>query len=140
MSANDPKRTSLRGGAALSRKKSFAATKCEIVHTHLKRNSSKSVLQTTAKGRASGERESARSIVSLTLSTMTPEQYVQQSKESALALLRVGRISEAVASMMMDMRKHPDCAVPLPPEINAIGILAAAARDAVAARAFIDGF
>ena len=69
---------------------------------------------------------------------MTREQYVQRSKESALALLRVGRISEAVASMMMDMRKHPDCAVP--PEINAIGILAAAAGDAVVARAFIDGF
>jgi hypothetical protein len=76
--------------------------------------------------------------VSLTLSTMTQEQYVQRSKESALALLRVGRISAAVASMMMDMRKHPDCAVP--PEINAIGILAAAAGDAVVARAFIDGF
>ena len=71
---------------------------------------------------------------------MTPEQYVQQSKESALALLRVGRISEAVASMMMDMRKHPDPDCAVPPEINAIGILAAAAGDAVVARAFIDGF
>jgi hypothetical protein len=69
---------------------------------------------------------------------MTREQYVQRSKESALALLRVGRISEAVASMMMDMRKHPDCRVP--PEINVIGIFAAAAHDAAAARAYIEGF
>jgi hypothetical protein len=106
----------------------------EFTHTHLKRNSSKSIVQTTAKGRANGERE----IVSLTLSTMTREQYVQRSKESALALLRVGRISEAVASMIMDMRKHPDCGVH--PEINAIGIFAATAGDAGVARAFIDGF
>jgi hypothetical protein len=40
--------------------------------------------------------------------------------------------------MMMDMRKHPDCGVP--PEINAIGIFAAAADDTAAARAYIDGF
>jgi len=40
--------------------------------------------------------------------------------------------------MMMDMRKHPDCGVP--PEINAIGILAAAAGDTVSARAYIEGF
>jgi len=40
--------------------------------------------------------------------------------------------------MMMDMRKHPDCRVP--PEINAIGILAAAAGDAAVARAYIEGF
>jgi hypothetical protein len=69
---------------------------------------------------------------------MTREQYVQWSKESALALLRVGRLREAVASMMMDMRKHPDCAVP--PEINAVGIFAAAAGDTAVARAYIDGF
>ena len=69
---------------------------------------------------------------------MTREQYVQGSKERALALLKVGRIREAVASMMMDMRKHPDCGVP--PEINAIGIFAAAARDAALARVYIDGF
>jgi hypothetical protein len=69
---------------------------------------------------------------------MTREQYVQRSKESALALLRVGRLREAVASMMMDMRKHPDCGVPH--EINVIGILAVAAGDAVMARTYIDGF
>ena len=94
--------------------------------------------QAPAKGAANGERENARSFVSLMLSTMTREQYVQRSKESALALFRGGRISEAVASMMMDMRKHPDCRVP--PEINAIGIFAAAARDAAVARAYIEGF
>lgn len=46
------------------------------------------------------------------LSAMTREQYVQRCKENAIALLRDGRIGEAVASMMMDMRKHPDCGVP----------------------------
>ena len=37
-----------------------------------------------------------------------------------------------------DMRKHPDCGVPH--EIHVIGISAAAAGDAVVARAYIDGF
>ena len=82
--------------------------------------------------------ENARLLVSLTLSTVTREQYVERSKERALALLRVGRIRQAVASMMMDMRKHPDCGVAR--EINAIGILAAAAGDVAVARAYIDGF
>ena len=66
------------------------------------------------------------------------ERYVQRSKESALALLGVGQIREAVASMMMDMRKHPDCEVPH--EINTIGIFAVAAGDLALAHAYIDGF
>ena len=45
---------------------------------------------------------------------------------------------EAVASMMMDMRKYPNCEVPH--EIHAIGIFAAAAGDAAVARAYIEGF
>jgi hypothetical protein len=69
---------------------------------------------------------------------MTREQCVERSKERALALLRVGRIREAVASMMMDMRKHPNCGVPH--EIHAIGISAAAAGNTAVARAYIEGF
>jgi hypothetical protein len=83
-------------------------------------------------------REDARLARVIASSAMTREQYVQRSKESALALLRDGRIREAVASMMMDMRKHPDCGVPA--EINGIGILAAAAGDVAMVRAYIDGF
>jgi hypothetical protein len=80
-------------------------------------------------------------LVSLTLSTVTRKQYLERSKERARALLRVGRIHQAVASMMMDMRKYPNspnCEVPH--EIHAIGIYAAAAGDAALARAYIDGF
>ena len=77
-------------------------------------------------------------LVSLTLSTMTREQYVDGSKERARTLLRAGRISEAVASMMADMRKRPSCGVPH--AVHAIGILAAAADDAAVARAYIEGF
>ena len=76
--------------------------------------------------------------VSLTLSTVAREQYVERSKERAFALLSVGRTREAVASMMADMRKHPDCGVPH--EINVIGIFAAVAGNAVVARAYIEGF
>ena len=69
---------------------------------------------------------------------VTREQYVERSKEHALALISVGRIREAVASMMMDMRKYPNCEVPH--EIHAIGIYAAAAGDVAVARAYIEGF
>jgi hypothetical protein len=82
--------------------------------------------------------ENAPLLLSLTLSTMTREQYVERSKERALALLTVGRIREAVASMIMDMRKGQNCGVPH--EIHAIGISAAAAGDAAVARAYILGF
>ena len=74
----------------------------------------------------------------LTLSTVTREQYVERSKERALAFLDVGRIREAVAWMMIDMRKHPNCEVA--PEIHAFGICAATAGDAAATRAYIEGF
>jgi hypothetical protein len=77
-------------------------------------------------------------LVSLLLSTVTREQHVERSKERALALLGGGRIRAAVASMMMDMRKHPNCEVPT--ESHVIGIFAAGARDAALARAYIEGF
>jgi hypothetical protein len=80
----------------------------------------------------------AHLLVSLTLSTVTREQYIELSKERALALLSLGRIREAVASMMADMRKHPDCGVPH--EVHAIGISAVAAGNAAVARAYIEGF
>jgi hypothetical protein len=73
-----------------------------------------------------------------TLLTITREQYIAQSKGHALALLGAGLIREAVAAMMMDMRKHPDCGVPS--AIHAIGVFAAAAGDTSVARAYIDGF
>jgi len=68
----------------------------------------------------------------------TREQYVERSKEHARSLINVGRIREAVASMMMDMRKYPNCEVPH--EIHAIGIYASAAGDVAVARAYIEGF
>ncbi|MGA9125779.1 MAG: hypothetical protein WB382_20950 [Pseudolabrys sp.] len=72
------------------------------------------------------------------LVSLTRERFIERSKERARSLLRVGRIREAVASMMADMRKHPNCEVPH--EIHAIGISAAAAGDAAVAHAYIEGF
>ena len=69
---------------------------------------------------------------------VTREQYVERSKERARSLISVGRIREAVDSMMMDMRKYPNCEVPH--EIHAIGIYAAAAGDVAVARAYVEGF
>ncbi len=79
-------------------------------------------------------------LASLRLSTRTreQEQYVDQSKERALALLAAGRIRDAIASMMVDMREGPNCEVPH--QVHAIGIVAAAAGDAALARAYIEGF
>ena len=83
--------------------------------------------------------ENARFLVPLAFSpAMTREQYIERCKQRALALLWDGRIREAIASMMMDMRKGPDCGVPN--KIHAIGISAAAAGDAASARAYIEGF
>jgi hypothetical protein len=82
--------------------------------------------------------ESERLLVSLTLSKVTREQYVEWSKERALTLLAVGRIREAVTWIMMDMLKHPGCAVPH--VIHEIGISAAVAGDAALARVYIEGF
>lgn len=73
--------------------------------------------------------------------SLTREQHVERSKERALALLNVGRIREAVASMMMDMRNYPNypnCEVPH--EIHAIGMHAVVAGDSALARAYIEGF
>jgi hypothetical protein len=69
---------------------------------------------------------------------VTREQHVTRSKERALALVSVGRLREAVASMMMDMRKHPNCEVPH--EIHAIGIYAAGAGDVAVVRAYVEDF
>jgi hypothetical protein len=69
---------------------------------------------------------------------VTREQHVERSKERACTLINVGRIREAVASMMMDMRKYPNCEVPH--EIHAIDIYAAAASDVAVAGAYIEGF
>jgi hypothetical protein len=80
----------------------------------------------------------AHLLVSLTLSNVTREQYIEQSKERALALLKVGRIRVAVASMMADMRKHPNCEVPH--KIHAFGVYAAVAGDSAWARVYIEGF
>jgi hypothetical protein len=114
-----------------------APAKREIAHTPLKRNSLKLIVRATAKGTANAS-GNAHLLVSLMLSTVTREQYIERSKESALALLRGGRIREAVAQMMMDMRKHPNCEVPH--EIHAFGISAVGAGDATLARAYIEGF
>jgi hypothetical protein len=69
---------------------------------------------------------------------VTREQHVERSKDRALTLISGGRIGEAVASMMMDMRKYPNCEVPH--EIHAIGICASAAGDVAVARAYVEGF
>ena len=69
---------------------------------------------------------------------LTREQHVERSKERARSLISVGRTREAVASMMMDMQKYPNCEVSR--EIHAIGIFAAADGDVAVVRAYIEGF
>ena len=74
-------------------------------------------------------------LVSLTKVT---REHIEQSRERALALIEVGRVREAVSSMMAEMRKHPNCEVPH--EIHAIGMHAVVAGDSALARAYIEGF
>ncbi|MGY3548965.1 hypothetical protein ACVWZ4_004348 [Bradyrhizobium sp. USDA 4472] len=69
---------------------------------------------------------------------LTREEYLERSKENALALLSDGRIREAVSRMMMDILNSPSPS--LPHEIHALGICAAAAGDTRAVREYIEGF
>lgn len=65
-------------------------------------------------------------------------EYLERSKENALALLSAGRIREAASSIMMDILKSPSCSMPR--EIHAFDICAAAAGDTRAVRAYIESF
>lgn len=69
---------------------------------------------------------------------MLTQEHLKRSKEAALALLRAGRMHEAVSSIMTDILSGPGNA--LPHEIHALGIRAAAAGDTKAVREYIEGF
>lgn len=59
-------------------------------------------------------------------------------KKRALEYLNRGDAANAIASMLSDMRKHPDSGIN--PMIEAMGLKAAAQQDLDSARRFIQGF
>jgi hypothetical protein len=70
---------------------------------------------------------------------MTREEHLQWCKQRAREYLQRGELANAVASMMSDLRQHPEMQA-CPPELGMIGLLAAASNDRARVSAFIEGF
>lgn len=69
---------------------------------------------------------------------MTRAEHINWCKKRAREYLSQGDVQNAVASMLSDMSKHPECTVH--PAISAIGMMAVLQQDASGAQRFIDGF
>jgi hypothetical protein len=71
---------------------------------------------------------------------MTRKEHLTWCKQRAHEYLDKGDVTNAVASMMSDLGKHPETATKVGSILDAIGLQAAALGDREAARRYIDGF
>lgn len=69
---------------------------------------------------------------------MTRDEHVEWCKKRAREYLDRGDVKNAIASMLSDMRKHPDCGVNSALEM--LGLMEAINNDMAGARRFIEGF
>lgn len=69
---------------------------------------------------------------------MTREEHVAWCRQRALEYLNRGDVKNAVASMMSDINKHPDCGVP--DMIHMFGMMAVNKNSVYDARRYIEGF
>ncbi len=69
---------------------------------------------------------------------MTRDEHIAWAKRRAHEYLAAGDVANAVASMISDMNKHPECRVGQ--HLVMLGLLAARDHDFVLAQQFIDGF
>lgn len=69
---------------------------------------------------------------------MTRDQHVAWCKKRAREYLDQGDIANGVASMLSDMRKHPECGVN--PALAMLGMMAIQNGDLHEAKRFVDGF
>lgn len=70
---------------------------------------------------------------------MTRQEHLEWCKKRALEYLDKGDVTNAVASMMSDLSKHPETETKNP-FLNQLGLMAAASGDVREARRFITGF
>ncbi len=69
---------------------------------------------------------------------MTRDEHVEWCKKRAREYLDKGDLENAIASMISDMNKHPECRVN--EYLAVLGIMSVRDRDVAGARRFIDGF
>lgn len=71
---------------------------------------------------------------------MTREEHLAWCKKRAHEYLTTGDIKNAVISMMSDLRKHPETALPNGSILNQLGLMTAISGDPDSARRYIDSF
>lgn len=71
-------------------------------------------------------------------SQTTRKNHVEQCKVRALEYLERGDLQNAVASMLSDMEKHPQCSVN--PHLALLGMMEVSKNNAPAVRRWIEGF
>ncbi len=70
----------------------------------------------------------------------TRDEHLEWCKQRARQYVDDGALSDAVASMASDLRKHPDTDGPHIPVLVLIGAMDAQRGDANAVRRWVDGF
>jgi hypothetical protein len=71
---------------------------------------------------------------------MTRSEHLQWCKDRALAYLDRGEIADAVTSMLSDMSKHEETALPADSPLTMFGLMAVMGSNIGDARRFIEGF
>jgi hypothetical protein len=69
----------------------------------------------------------------------TREEHLEWCKERARVYLDKGRVADAIASMMCDLRGHPDFNG-IEAKMGLLGIFYAANNDLEGAKRFVEGF
>lgn len=69
----------------------------------------------------------------------TRDEHLEWCKERARKYLDRGEIANAIASMLSDLKQHPDF-VGIADKIGPLGLLNAIQNDLDGARRFVDGF
>jgi hypothetical protein len=70
---------------------------------------------------------------------MTRDEHLQWAKDRALEYLKIGDLDNAMASMLMDLSKHPETEATAK-AMAPVGLLYAVNRDNEGMRRFIEGF
>jgi hypothetical protein len=70
---------------------------------------------------------------------MTRQEHLEWCKRRAHEYLDRGDVTNAIASMMSDMDKHPETKISSP-TLSMLGLMAAQQGDYAGAKRFIDGF
>ena len=71
---------------------------------------------------------------------MTRDEHVNWCKKRALEYLDRGDVSNAIASIMSDMNKHPETKLEPGSVFTMLGLMAVASGDPREARRYIEGF